>query len=138
MTFPGTAELQPKSSSKANFLSFWSRSWGRRRRASLLLKFRKVDFLPLKRSVFCSISRCKKPESLVFRVDFKERKGRKWRILRKMCHFSVPPAPEPDQCATGESTKKSGGSVQWIRRLEARKRPVFRAKISEFSASDGQ
>ncbi len=48
MTVPDTGELQSKSCSKANFSSFWSRSGGRRRRASLMLKFREIENIWLK------------------------------------------------------------------------------------------
>ena len=58
MTFPDTGELQSKSRSKANFSSFWSRSGGRRRRATLMLKFRKIEIFWLKSQYFrCANSR---------------------------------------------------------------------------------
>ena len=58
MTVPDTAELQSKSRSKANFSSFWSRSGARRRRASLMLKFRKNELFWLKSWCFgCANSR---------------------------------------------------------------------------------
>ena len=59
MTSPGAGDLQSKSRSKANFSSFWSRSGGRRRRASLMLKFRKNElFYRLKSQYFrCANSR---------------------------------------------------------------------------------
>ena len=81
---------------------------------------------------------CKQPETSISGSIFRGKKGRKWRISRQMRHFCARPAPEPDQCATGENTKKSSASAQWNRRLEARKRPLFRDKISEFRATEGR
>ena len=81
---------------------------------------------------------CKQPETSFPGSILRGKKGRKWRICRQMRHFCARPAPEPDQCATGENTKKSSGSVQWIRRLEARKQPRFCEKISEFRAVEGR
>ena len=58
MTSPGAGDLQSKSRSKANFSSFWSRSGARRRRASLMLKFRKNELFWLKSWCFgCANSR---------------------------------------------------------------------------------
>ena len=95
-----------------------------------MLKFRKIEFLLVKKSVFHSISDAQQAETSISGPIFRGEKGRKWRIFRQMRHFCVLRAAEPDQCATGENKKKSSASVQQIRRLEARKRPLFRAKIS--------
>ena len=75
---------------------------------------------------------CKQPETSIPGSIFRGKKGRKWRISRQMRHFCARPAPEPDQCATGENTKKSSASAQWNRRLEAGKRPFFVIKSRNF------
>ena len=55
---------------------------------------------------------CKQPETSIPGSIFRGKKGRKCRNSRQMRHFCARPAPEPDQCATGENTKKSSASAQ--------------------------
>ena len=110
--------MQSKSPSKANFSSFWSRSGGRRRRASLMLKFRKIEIIWLKSRCFpCANSRNKSNSRIsIFR---EEKKGRKCCLIsRQMRHSVHVQLREPDQCATGENTKKASASTQ-------RNRPGF-------------
>ena len=110
MTFPDTGDLQSKSSSKANFLSLWSRSGGRRRRGNLLLKFRKSDFLWLKGPAFQSISDAPKSRNRGFQGRFEHREGSKMAYFSSnvsfFCIFSSEARP---MCYWREHTK-----IQWL------------------------
>ena len=85
MTFPDTGELQSKSRSKANFSSFWSRSGGRRRRASLMLKFRKNELFWLKRQYF----RCANSRKRQFQGRFSGGKRVESAVILVKCVISV-------------------------------------------------
>ena len=131
MASPGAGDLQSKSRSKANFSSFWSRSGGRRRRASLMLKFRKNELFWLKSWCFgCANSRKRQ-----FQGRFSGGKRVESGVSLVKCVISVHvQLRSPTNVLTGENTKKSSASAH----LEARKRPLFRAKISEFRATEGR
>ena len=96
------------------------------------LNFEKAIFFGWKGQLFTVFQRNKQPESSFSGPFWRGGKGRKWRIFGQLRHFCVLLAPEPDQCAPGESTKKFSGSLQHFGRLKARKRPLFSEKISEF------
>ena len=85
MTFPDTGELQSKSRSKANFSSFWSRSGGQRRRATLMLKFRKIEIFWLKRQYF----RCANSRKRQFQGRFSGGKRVESAVILVKCVISV-------------------------------------------------
>ena len=85
MTVPDTGELQSKSCSKANFSSFWSRSGGQRRRATLMLKFRKIEIFWLKRQYF----RCANSRKRQFQGRFSGGKRVESAVILVKCVISV-------------------------------------------------
>ena len=115
MTVPDAGELQSKSCSKANFSSFWSRSGGQRRRATLMLKFRKIEIFWLKSQYF----RCANSRKRHFQGRFYGGKRVESGISLVKCVISVHvQLRSPTNVLLEENTKKSSVSAQW--KLESR------------------
>ena len=136
MTSPGAGDLQSKSRSKANFSSFWSRSGARRRRASLMLKFRKNELFWLKSQYFrCANSRKRQFQNL----DFPGEKGSKVLLnLSSNASFLCTSSSGARPMCYWRKHKK----IQCLRTVESSsrgwKKAIFRDKISEFRAVEGR
>jgi hypothetical protein len=129
MTFRDIGELQPKGPRKANFSSFWSRSGGRLRRASLVLKFRKIEIIWLKSQRF----RCANSWKRHSEGRFSGKKSVESGVFLVKC---------VDFCTSSSGNQTNvlleRAETQRNRRLEAGKPPLFRENFSEFRATEGR
>ena len=130
MTSPGAGDLQSKSRSKANFSSFWSRSGARRRRASLMLKFRKNELFGLKSWCFgCANSRKRQ-----FQGRFSGGKGVESGVFLVKCVISVHVQLRSPTNVLLESYWRKHKKIQCLHAEESSsrgwKKALFRDKIS--------
>ena len=138
MTSPGAGDLQSKSRSKANFSSFWSRSGARRRRASLMLKFRKNELFWLKSWCFgCANSRKRR-----FQGRFSGGKRVESGVSLVKCVISVHVQLRSPTNVLLESYWRKHKKIQCLHAEESSsrgwKKALFRDKISEFRAVEGR
>ena len=138
MTSPEAGDLQSKSRSKANFSSFWSRSGGRRRRATLMLKFRKIEMIWLKSWCFgCANSRKRR-----FQGRFSGGKRVESGVSLVKCVNSVHVQLRSPTNVLLESYWRKRKKIQCLHAEESSsrgwKKALFRDKISEFRAVEGR
>ena len=134
MTVPDAGELQSKSCSKANFSSFWSRSGGQRRRATLMLKFRKIEIFWLKSQYF----RCANSRKRQFQGRFYGGKRVESGVFVVKCVILCTSSSGARPMCYWRKHKK----IQCLRTVESSsrgwKKAIFRDKISEFRAVEGR